>query len=70
MTVLETNEARHQCVKEHVGVIPVNPINQSVSEDSYDVVIDCVGSEKTNALSIASVSAGGTVVNVGTSELE
>jgi alcohol dehydrogenase len=65
MTVLETNEARHQCVKEHVGVIPVNPINQSVSEDSYDVVIDCVGSEKTNALSIASVSAGGTVVNVG-----
>ena len=65
MTVLETNEARHQCVKEHVGVSPVNPINQSVSEDSYDVVIDCVGSEKTNALSIASVSAGGTVVNVG-----
>ena len=65
MTVLETNEARHQCVKEHVGVNPVNPINQSVSEDSYDVVIDCVGSEKTNELSISSVRAGGTVVNVG-----
>jgi len=65
MTVLETNEARHQCVKEHVGVNPVNPINQSVSEDAYDVVIDCVGSEKTNELSISSVRAGGTVVNVG-----
>jgi len=65
MTVLETNKARHQCVKEHVGVNPVNPVNQSVSEDSYDVVIDCVGSEKTNALSITSVRAGGTVVNVG-----
>ena len=27
--------------------------------------MDCVGSEKTNALSISSVKAGGTVVNVG-----
>ena len=65
MTVLETNEARHSCVKEHVGVNPINPITQSVKVDSYDVVIDCVGSEKTNALSISSVRAGGVVVNVG-----
>jgi len=65
MTVLETNEARHSCVKEHVGVNPVNPITDSVKEDTYDVVIDCVGSEKTNALSVSSVRAGGVVVNVG-----
>ena len=65
MTVLETNEARHQCVQEHVDVNPINPMNQSISEDSYDVVIDCVGSDKTNALSISSARAGGTVVNVG-----
>ncbi len=65
MQVLETNIARHPCVKEHVGVIAMNPLKESVKESTFDVVIDCVGSEKTNALSIASVKAGGTVVNVG-----
>jgi len=65
MQVLETNLARHLCVKEHVGVKAVNPLIESVDENSFDVVIDCVGSEKTNSLSISSVKAGGTVVNVG-----
>jgi len=65
MQVLETNLARHPCVFEHVGVKAVNPLIESVDENSFDVVIDCVGSEKTNSLSISSVKAGGTVINVG-----
>ncbi len=65
MQVLETNLARHPCVSKHVGVKAVNPLIESVDENSFDVVIDCVGSEKTNSLSISSVKAGGTIVNVG-----
>jgi threonine dehydrogenase-like Zn-dependent dehydrogenase len=48
-----------------LGVIAMNPLTDAVKESTFDVVIDCVGSEKTSALSIASVKAGGTVVNVG-----
>lgn len=65
MKVLETNLARHPCVQDHVGVKAVNPLAEAINENAFDVVIDCVGSEKTNALSISSVKAGGTVVNVG-----
>ncbi len=65
MQILETNMARHPCVKEHIGIDAVNPIKQSVSNDYFDVIIDCVGSEKTSSISFDSIKAGGVIVNVG-----
>ncbi len=74
MQVLETNLSRHLCVKEHVGIDPINPLTESISDNSFDVVIDCVGSEKTNSLSFKTIKAGGVIVNVGlqnwTSEID
>ena len=65
MQVLETNLARHPCVKEHVGINPTNPLTESIRDNSFDVVIDCVGSEKTSSLSFDTVKTGGVIVNVG-----
>ncbi|HIL41980.1 MAG TPA: galactitol-1-phosphate 5-dehydrogenase [Gammaproteobacteria bacterium] len=65
MQILETNLARHQCVKEHVGVSATNPITQSVKNEEFDVIIDCVGSEKTSSLSFEAIKTGGVIVNVG-----
>lgn len=65
MQVLETNLARHPCVKEHVGIDAINPITQTLSSNNFDIVIDCVGSEKTSSLSFEKIKTGGVIINVG-----
>ena len=65
MQILETNLARHPCVKEHVGIDAINPITQTLSSNNFDIVIDCVGSEKTSSLSFETIKTGGVIINVG-----
>lgn len=62
----ETNDLRGKSVAEHVGCQVFNPIeNKDQKENYYDLVIDCVGGEKTRELAVSSVKAGGTLVHIG-----
>jgi 2-desacetyl-2-hydroxyethyl bacteriochlorophyllide A dehydrogenase len=62
----ETNDLRGQSASEHTGCQIFNPITDpAVRNDSFDLVIDCVGGGKTRELAMSAVKTGGTVVHIG-----
>ncbi len=62
----ETNDLRGQSASEHTGCQIFNPITDSaVQNDSFDLVIDCVGGGKTRELAMSAVKTGGTLVHIG-----
>jgi alcohol dehydrogenase len=64
--VAETNHLRGKSVADHTGSPVFNPITDSLEgPDSYDLVLDCVGGEKTRNLAVTAVKPGGIFVHIG-----
>ncbi|MBC8438551.1 MAG: alcohol dehydrogenase catalytic domain-containing protein [Deltaproteobacteria bacterium] len=62
----ETNDLRGKSAAKHTGCQVFNPITDSADqEDSFDLVIDCVGGGKTRELAMSAVKPGGTLVHIG-----
>lgn len=62
----ETNELRAESAAEHTGCQVFNPIKDSFHlNDSFDLVIDCVGGAKTREHALSAVKPGGTIVHIG-----
>jgi len=62
----ETNDLRGKSAAEHTGCRIFNPITDTDShDDSFDLVIDCVGGGKTRELAMSAVKTGGTLVHIG-----
>lgn len=62
----ETNDLRGKSALKHTGCQVFNPITDpGGQDDSFDLVIDCVGGGKTRKLAMSAVKAGGTMVHIG-----
>ena len=61
----ETNDLRGKSAADHTGCQVFNPVNSLEGPDSYDLVLDCVGGEKTRTLAITAVKSGGIFVHIG-----
>jgi 2-desacetyl-2-hydroxyethyl bacteriochlorophyllide A dehydrogenase len=65
LTVAEVNPLRGQQLEQHAQVKICNPKNSNPQEDSFDYVIDAVGSKITRNTAFASVKAGGVIMHIG-----
>ncbi len=62
----ETNELRGKSAADHTGCRVFNPItNPDAADGSFELVIDCVGGEKTRDLAMSAVKSGGALVHIG-----
>ncbi|MDX2511170.1 MAG: alcohol dehydrogenase catalytic domain-containing protein [Desulfobacterales bacterium] len=67
----ETNDLRGQSAASHTGCKVFNPITEQTGQDnSFDLVMDCVGGGKTRDLAMAAVKPGGTMVHIGLMDSE
>ena len=65
LTVAEVNPLRREQLQRHAKVKTYNPKDSNPSEDSFDYVIDAVGSKITRNTAMASVRAGGVIMHIG-----
>lgn len=65
LTVAEVNPLRRQQLAQHAKVATYNPKDTNPPEDSFDYVIDAVGSKITRNTAFASVKAGGVIMHIG-----
>jgi 2-desacetyl-2-hydroxyethyl bacteriochlorophyllide A dehydrogenase len=65
LTVAEVNPLRREQLEQHAKVTTYNPKESSPSENSYDYVMDAVGSKITRNTAFASVKAGGVIMHIG-----
>lgn len=65
LTVAEVNPLRRDQLELHAKVKTYNPKDHNPSEDSFDYVIDAVGSKLTRNTALATVRAGGVVMHIG-----
>lgn len=65
MDVAEINPRRCSTIVKEVGCGVVDPTSEKLSKDFYELVIDCVGSEKTRQLSFQAVASGGVITHIG-----
>jgi alcohol dehydrogenase len=65
LTVAEVNPLRRAQLEQHARVKTCNPKDSSPPEDSFDYVIDAVGSKITRNTALAAVRAGGVVMHIG-----
>ena len=65
LTVAEVNPLRREQLEKHAKVKTYNPKDSSPAEDSFDYVMDAVGSKITRNTAMASVRAGGVVMHIG-----
>jgi threonine dehydrogenase-like Zn-dependent dehydrogenase len=65
LTVAEVNHLRRKQLEDHAKVKTYNPKETNPEVDSYDYVIDAVGSKITRITAIKSVKAGGVVMHIG-----
>ena len=65
LTVAEVNPLRREQLERHAKVKTYNPKDSNPSEDSFDYVIDAVGSKITRNTAMASVRAGGVIMHIG-----
>lgn len=62
----ETNNLRGKSAADHIGCQFFNPISDSTGkDDSFDLVIDCVGGGKTRELAMTAIKPGGIFVHIG-----
>jgi alcohol dehydrogenase len=61
----EVNPLRRKAIEKHVGCTTFNPIEEQVSENAYEFVMDCVGAVVTRNSALAAVKPGGVVMHVG-----
>ncbi len=65
LIVSETNPLRRASINEYVGCRVVDPMTQSVTENNYDYVIDCVGTKLTRQSAFIGIKPGGVIMHVG-----
>lgn len=65
LTVAEVNPLRRAQLEQHARVKTYNPKDHNPQEDSFDYVIDAVGSKITRNTALATVRAGGVVMHIG-----
>lgn len=65
LTVAEVNPLRRDQLEQHARVKTYNPRDSSPPDDSFDFVIDAVGSKITRNTAMAAVRAGGVVMHIG-----
>ena len=65
LTVAEVNPLRRQAIEKHVGCKALNPIDEKISENAYEFVMDCVGAVVTRNSALAAVKPGGVIMHVG-----
>ncbi len=63
--VAEINDLRRQSIEKHAKCQIINPINDKIPENSFDFVIDAVGSAKTRIASMQAVAPGGVIMHIG-----
>jgi 2-desacetyl-2-hydroxyethyl bacteriochlorophyllide A dehydrogenase len=64
-TVAEVNPLRRQQIEQYARVNTYNPKDTSPAENTFDYVIDAVGSKITRNTAFASVKAGGVIMHIG-----
>ncbi len=65
LTVAEVNPLRRAQLEQHAKVKTYNPKESNPPENSFDYVMDAVGSKITRVTAMASVKAGGVIMHVG-----
>jgi alcohol dehydrogenase len=65
LTVAEVNPLRRQAIEKHVGCKTLNPIDEKISENAYEFVMDCVGAVVTRNSALAAVKPGWVIMHVG-----
>jgi 2-desacetyl-2-hydroxyethyl bacteriochlorophyllide A dehydrogenase len=65
VTVAEVNPLRREQLAKHAGVATYNPKDSQPRDNSFDYVIDAVGSKLTRNTALAAVKAGGVVMHIG-----
>ena len=69
-TITDTNQKRLNVCKKAANCEVELPDSKKIKGNSYDVIIDAVGLEKTRHQSIACVKQGGLIIHIGLSEPE
>lgn len=65
MLVAEVNPLRREAIKKYVSCATFNPIEDPVSENAYEFVMDCVGAVATRKTALLAVKPGGVIMHVG-----
>ena len=65
IVVAETNGGRRQTALDQGGFEVVNPIDDLIDENAFDLVIDAVGGPKTRELGCRGAKPGGVFVHIG-----
>ncbi|MBU3623133.1 galactitol-1-phosphate 5-dehydrogenase [Polynucleobacter sp. AP-Latsch-80-C2] len=65
LTVAEVNPLRRKAIVQHVGCKTLNPIDEKITENSVEFVMDCVGAVVTRNTALAAVKPGGVMMHVG-----
>ncbi len=61
----ETNELRRETAQRAGVLSTIDPLNESVPENAFDLVIDAVGGAVTRDTAVAAVKPGGVVMHIG-----
>ena len=65
VVLAEVNALRRQSAERHAGCAAVDPLADMPAENSFDFVIDAVGSARTRGMALAAVKPGGVVMHIG-----
>ncbi len=67
-TIIDTNKKRLDVCKRATGCQIYLPDDHKILQNSYDIIFDAVGLEKTRKQSIKCVKQGGTIIHIGLSQ--
>ncbi len=67
-TIIDTNKKRLDVCKNASGCQIYLPDDNKIKKNSYDIVIDAVGLEKTRQKSIECIKQGGSIIHIGLSQ--
>lgn len=65
LSMSEPNALRRQALQNHIQCETIDPLAQIVPENTYDFVLDAVGSKITRNQALAGIKAGGVIMHVG-----
>ncbi len=65
ITVAEVNPLRRQQIEQHAQVNTFNPKETNPVENTFDYVMDAVGSKITRSTAFTSVKTGGVIIHIG-----
>ena len=65
LTVAELNPLRRKAIELHASCKTCNPVEEKLSENSYEFVMDCVGAAVTRNTAMVAIKPGGVIMHVG-----